>query len=80
MAVDPRPGRALLTTAEMNAALVEDTEPTVEATQGERRVTETYIYTPDQDEALVEWFRDNPLFYDKSNIQYKNKQEAGMCL
>jgi len=46
----------------------------MEAMDHSRPVAEQviYMFTHAQEEALVDWFRDNALFYDKTSPDYKN--------
>ena len=32
-----------------------------------------FIYTPTQEEELVDWFLDNTLFYNKSSTHFKSR-------
>ena len=36
---------------------------------------EIFMSTPAQEEALVDWFQDNALFYDKTSTDFKNHQK-----
>ena len=91
-AMNPQPGRSLITTAEMEEgpgpqqATKEAALPSPPQETQETQETPAYpstsaagqvihLFTRDQEEQLVEWFRDHSLFYDKTCPDYKNTQK-----
>ena len=63
-AVNPQLGRTLTITAEMEEGL-HDQQATMEAMDRSRPIAEQviYMFTRDQEDALVDWFQDSALFY-----------------
>ena len=73
-APDPRPGSSI--TAELEEGLPVDTA-LMEVMDRNRPLAEGQVfqYSPAQEEALVEWFRDNTFFYDKASTDFKNRMK-----
>ena len=65
---------------ERREALLEGDEAKGPEGDGEKPDKVGTVWTPEQDEQIAAFFEDNTLFYDMTNVEYKNKKKRDNLL